>query len=80
MRPISGNGEKRIELVKSNIVKNRRQRQREAEKKMPTHANQNLLFVSRPFVPRQLPHTPPAQLASLRSSLNPLRHAMEKDR
>lgn len=43
MGPISENGEKRIELVKSNIVKNRRQREENKENKMPTHANQNHL-------------------------------------
>jgi hypothetical protein len=40
MRSISENGgRERIELVKSNIVKNRRKREEDKETKMPTHAN-----------------------------------------
>lgn len=78
MRPTSENGEKRIELVKSNIVKKGMKREENKENKMPTHANQSHLLCRIPSFPHQLLHTPPAQLASLCSSLNPLRHAMEK--
>jgi hypothetical protein len=58
MRPISENGEKRIELVKSNIVKKGTKREENKENKMPTHANQSHLFMSHPFFSTSTPsHT-----------------------
>lgn len=79
MRPISENGGKRIELVKSNIVENKRKREEDERKQDADTCQPKTTFCVASFLfPHQLPHTPPAQLASLCSSLNPLRHAMEK--
>lgn len=49
MRPISENGEKRIELVKSNIVENRRKREEDERKQDADTCQPKPPFVPRPF-------------------------------